>query len=83
MARDKYIGDVGGDDQQFEPSVVPVKISNHDWSFFSALFKFLIYQTRGGGSISNRRYLAQNFSVVLQGNQVCSNLILLTRKSGV
>jgi hypothetical protein len=48
MARDKFTGDVGGDDQQFEPSLVLVKISNHDWSYFSALVKFLIYQTREG-----------------------------------
>jgi hypothetical protein len=41
MATDKYTDHVGGgDDQQFEPSLVLAKISNHDWSYFSALVNF-------------------------------------------
>ena len=84
MAWDALTDDVGGgDDQQIVPSLVLVKISNNDWNYFSALVKFLIIVIERGGWISNRRYLAQNFSVVHQDIRYASTLILLTRESGV
>jgi hypothetical protein len=49
MAWDALTDDVGGDDdQQIVPSLVLAKISNNDWSYFSTLVKFLIYQNREG-----------------------------------